>query len=251
MTRWLVLRLHAPLAAFGGETIDARGVTRDFPALSALSGLLANALGYERHDTARHQALQDRLIFAARRDLDPVLGRLTDFQTVKLAKGDQGWTTRGGAEGRAGGEDTYASPHIRYRDHHADLRMTIVLTLLSDDAEPSLDTLAAALDRPARPIFIGRKPCLPSRPVFGGLIEADSAVEALRTVPLLEGDDDGPLRAIWPAEVEGPADWITDITDQRNWRTGLHGGARRIAYGRIRPATATGAGAEAARRDRP
>ena len=44
--RWLVLQLEAPLVAFGGVTIDHIGVIRDFPALSMLTGLFANALGW-------------------------------------------------------------------------------------------------------------------------------------------------------------------------------------------------------------
>ena len=46
--RWLVLRLEAPLLAFGGVAIDQVGVTRDYPAASMLTGLLASALGYRR-----------------------------------------------------------------------------------------------------------------------------------------------------------------------------------------------------------
>ena len=66
--RWLILRLEAPLLAFGGVAIDHVGVTRDFPSLSMLAGLLANALGWERTEWEDIQALQDRLIFAARLD---------------------------------------------------------------------------------------------------------------------------------------------------------------------------------------
>ena len=65
---WLVLRLEAPLLAFGGVAIDQIGPTRDFPSASLLTGLLANALGWRRTEAAAHQRLQDRLIFAARLD---------------------------------------------------------------------------------------------------------------------------------------------------------------------------------------
>ncbi len=75
MPRHLILRLEAPLVAFGGEAIDNYGVTRDFPAASMLTGLLANALGWRRTDRAAHQRLQDRMVFAARRDREPRLGR--------------------------------------------------------------------------------------------------------------------------------------------------------------------------------
>ena len=81
--------------SFGGETIDNLGVIRWFPAVSMLTGLLANALGWRRVDRERHQDLQDRLVFAARIDREPAGGvRLTDFQTAQLGANDKGWTTR-------------------------------------------------------------------------------------------------------------------------------------------------------------
>ena len=43
----LILNLESPLMSFGGETIDNHGVTRRFPAASMLTGLLANALGWQ------------------------------------------------------------------------------------------------------------------------------------------------------------------------------------------------------------
>ena len=64
----LIVNLEAPLMAFGGETIDNLGVIRPFPAVSMLTGLFANALGWRRVERERHQALQDRLVFAVRID---------------------------------------------------------------------------------------------------------------------------------------------------------------------------------------
>ena len=66
--RHLILNLESPLMAFGGETIDNYGVTRWFPAASMLTGLFANALGWRRVESDRHQSLQDRLVFASRID---------------------------------------------------------------------------------------------------------------------------------------------------------------------------------------
>ncbi|MDQ7774409.1 MAG: type I-E CRISPR-associated protein Cas5/CasD [Paracoccus aminovorans] len=63
--RWLHLRLASPLMAFGGVTIDHVGIMREFPSASALTGLFGNALGWQRHQGAEHQALQDRLVFPA------------------------------------------------------------------------------------------------------------------------------------------------------------------------------------------
>jgi CRISPR system Cascade subunit CasD len=228
--RWLVLKLNAPLASFGGEAVDARGVTRDFPAASALTGLLANALGTDRSDRTALDTLQSRLIFAARRDAEFVLGRMTDFQTAQLGAADHGWTTHGTAEGRAGGAATYQSPHIRTRDYHADTRMIVVLRMNPAGEPPTIDDLAAAVDRPCRPLFIGRKPCLPSGYLNAGFVEADDALGALLAVP----GPGGPQRALWP-EGEGSGGHPVTLTDRRNWASGLHGGSRALREGAITP----------------
>lgn len=229
--RWLVLRFNAPLASFGGTAIDSRGVTRDFPAASAITGLLANALGYARYETDRLDRLQARLVFGARRDSKHSLGRMTDFQTAKLEANDKGWTTFGRVEGRAGGASTYDSPHIRWRDYHADTDMTVVISLLPADEVPDLDTIAAALDRPARPLFIGRKSCLPAGYLLGGenerWIDADGAHAAL--IAVAGGSDE--MSALWPA---APGEGY-EIADHRNWRSGLHGGTRRVMERRMTP----------------
>ena len=48
MADYLLLRLEAPLMAFGGTMIDANGPTLDFPITSLVTGLIANALGWHR-----------------------------------------------------------------------------------------------------------------------------------------------------------------------------------------------------------
>ena len=232
--RHLIVRLEAPLMSFGGETIDNYGVIRPFPAVSMLTGLFANALGWRRVERERHQGLQDRMVFAARIDREPAgRVRMTDFQTAQLAANDRGWTTRGAPEGRAGGANTYLAPHLRYRYYYADMRVTVAFRLAPGEAAPTLDDLAEVLQEPARPLFIGRKPCLPSALLFGGFAEGETALAALLTTP--EADDAGQsCRLLWP-EREG-VDNISPsrtylLTDQRNWVSGLHGGGRTVCEG--------------------
>lgn len=239
MPQHLILHLEAPLIAFGGVTIDNYGFTRDFPARSMLTGLFANALGWNRTDREQHQQLQNRLIYAARRDREPHIGYLRDVQNARLAKNDKGWTTRGTPEGRAGGDKTYTAPHRRFRDYHPDALVIIALRLDPANKHPNLSELATALDHPQRPLFFGRKPCLPSSPLIDKtrpwMIEAATVGEALAQLPL-PGDCSNP-RAIWP-QSEAPLsphqiDKTTPICDERNWRSGLHGGSRMIVEGRI------------------
>ena len=236
-TRWLVIRFEAPLMAFGGVAIDQIGPVRDYPATSMLTGLIGNALGWHWSDGAAHQAMQDRMIFGARMERrESVL--LTDSQNVRLAKSDKSWSTRGEPEGRDGA--SYDAPHRRFRDYHAELSLRVVLHLRPVDIRPSLAEVAEALDRPARPLFLGRKPCLPSCPLLAPgtdrWVVGDSAHDALRAIP----GPPTPLPATWPFG-EGPdsgndVDRITDLADLRNWRSGLHAGSRRVVEGRIAPA---------------
>ena len=225
VTRFLILVLEGPLQSFGAEAVDARGVVSEFPGASLLTGLLANALGWRRTDRDRLDRLQARLRFAAR--LDRAGERLTDFQTVQLGAGDRGWTTRGAPEGRAGGAKTYASPYIRRRDYDADKRVTVALSLDPADEAPQLDELAEALRSPARPLFLGRKPCLPARPIFEALLEADDLPEALAggAAP----DADAETRTLLPIAFRREHDERILVSDLRNWRSGVHGGQREMA----------------------
>jgi CRISPR system Cascade subunit CasD len=234
MARHLLMRLRAPLIAFGGETIDNLGVIRDFPALSMVTGLLANALGWDRGDDTNHNRLQERLVMGS--GLLAGGGRLIDFQTAQLGANDKGWTTRGVPEERAGGSSTYAGPHLRYRHYHSDMDVLLALRLQSADESPTLDDLAAALDKPARPLFIGRKNCLPTDRLMAGWVEAENILDALQKAlpPIVDK-----TRAQWP-EGEGKLSGAhqnhsLDVCDERNWTSGVHGGWRPVVEGVLSP----------------
>lgn len=231
--RWLVLRLEAPLMAFGGVAIDQVGPVRDFPSASMIVGLIGNALGWHWRDRAEHQTMQDRLVFGARREQEGTI--VADVQNAQLAKTDKGWTTRGEPEGRTGA--SYDAPHRRVRDYHADLSLRVVLRF-TDESTPTLDDVANALDSPNRPLYIGRKPCLPTHPLVAAgsnrWATGNTVHDALSSIP-----GHGEKRALWPA-AEGPesgdgVDRVIDMPDLRNWRTGLHAGWRRIVEGRLTP----------------
>ncbi len=226
--RWLHLRLQAPLASFGSELVDAAGVTRLFPTQSMVTGLCANALGWTRDMGDEHDGLQRRIVFGAMHDaLDPGSRIFTDFQTAELRRNDKAWTTRGYPMVRAGG--SYDGPDLRYREYHADLQMSVLMRLAHDD-DPTIERLTKAFRSPARPLFIGRKPCLPSRPMFDGWVDGPDIISALRS--LVPPDE---LReALWPrAEGVTSTALVVDITDERNWRSGLHGGLRHVCLDRL------------------
>lgn len=240
MQRHLLIRLSSPLIAFGGETIDNFGVIRDFPALSMVTGLIANALGWDRGDDGLHNRLQTRLRMGAR--LETQSQYLREYQTAELFEDDSGWTSFGLPEGRAKSPSYKMGKHgrksltlQRYRDFHTDLTALLVLRLNPSDESPTLDEVAHALDRPQRPLFIGRKPCLPVCRLVAGWVEADSVLQALQHTTLAHSE--GRLRAQWPdGEGELPGDRLVDVCDERNWTSGLHGGWRPVREGLIQTA---------------
>ena len=238
----VILHFQAPLMSFGGPQIDQIGPTGRFPTLSQIAGLLANALGYDHRDWDRTQALQDRLRIGSALVKE---GReLPDYQTVDLGQEhlrNPGWTTRGRAEHRDGGPEARFGTHIRYRRYRADSNALIAVALAPADEAPTLEDLRAALDRPARPLFLGRKPCLPAAPVLVGTIETvEDLADALARVPIAFPDRWAEIArggASPEAEIELPvADERTlpdderlrtlRVIDSRDWRNRLHGGER-------------------------
>lgn len=228
----LLLRLDAPLMSFGAVVVDQNHPVWRFPGVAMLTGLLGNALGWDHCDTDRLQSLQDRLRFAARWDAEPEL--LTDYQTVDLGQDfmiGTGWTTRGRREDRGKGAATTGT-HIRYRDHWANGVVTIALAL-DGEGEPSLAALEQALRCPARPLFLGRKPCLPAGPLLLGRRRAEGVRAALAAEPLA---DVGPRRrpgripALWPLD-EAQGAQVEERYAPRDWRNNIHRGTERHAMG--------------------
>lgn len=164
--RFLELTLEAPLMSFGAVAVDANRGAGDHPTRSMLTGLLGNALGWTHGETERLARLQERLVLGSRCDVPGTV--LEDFHTVGLDQDflQAGWTTWGAAEGREGGSASTGT-HIRHREYLVGARWTVLVGLDPADESPTLDDLVQALLEPARPLFLGRKTCLPSRPLLG------------------------------------------------------------------------------------
>ena len=228
----LILRLDAPLMSFGSVRIDQHNPTGRFPGRAMLTGLVGNALGWTHADMQALNRLQSRLEFSARWDVAP--RALRDYQTVDLGQShlsNPGWTTRGMSEYRRGGPAKIGT-HQRYRDYWADGVMTIALTLM-DDESPALDDLEHALRSPARPLFIGRKPCLPAAPLLRGRREAADLRTALATEPAdpRAGDPPGLIEACWPpADDDEPRQFVYR-SDDRDWSAQSHVGQRLMVEG--------------------
>jgi CRISPR system Cascade subunit CasD len=244
--RVVLLRLDAPLMSFGNATVDHHNRTDTLPGRSMLAGLMANALGYERRDEASLQQLQSRIRHAARADRRG--SQVVDFQTVDFGPAGSsashlGWTTRGRLEERKGG-DASEGTHIRLRHYLADSVVTVALTLDPVDEDPSLDRVSEALRAPRRPLFLGRKCCVPSGPVWLAELDAVSLLGALditpRVAPVRPGKrdraDTGPLHALWPrSDDDGRVSRVVARFEDRDFANSIHTGRRLCLEGLVDP----------------
>jgi CRISPR system Cascade subunit CasD len=226
-----ILRFEAPMMSFGAPIVSEEGLIQPFPALSMMTGLLANALGYDHSEAKKHERLQQALSYAVREDVPGE--KIVDYQTVDLGSDHMfahekssneksvAWTTWGHLDQRAGG-DASKETAIRNREYWADAQYTVALHADGLSAEEIED----ALRRPERPLFIGRKPCLPGKRLFQGTVEASSPRAALRdpsTIPTNEqGEKIDPTR-IWYESDDGKP-----VTDARDWTNQVHVGERRV-----------------------
>lgn len=149
----LLLRLAAPMQAWGDSSRFTRRQTRTEPTKSGVLGLLAAAQGRRRTDPVEDLAA---LLFGVRVDQP---GRLVrDFQTARSLDG----------------RDTMP---LSYRYYLSD---AVFVAGVQGDSE-LLDGLHHALSNPAFPLFLGRRSCPVSGPVSLGLREG-GLEEVLRDV---------------------------------------------------------------------
>jgi CRISPR system Cascade subunit CasD len=219
--------------------VDQNGMVQPFPALAMLTGLIANALGWDHRDVERLGSLQERIRHAAR--IDRLGEALVDYQVVDLGKDwmlaeKAGWTTRGRIAERGGASGD--ALHIRHRHYRADSAHTVALTLIGAGV-PTIEEIAAALDEPARPLFLGRKCCPPAARLLRGLVDAPSLLAALASTPRAAHADQGLLRATWCDGDDATGlvgeSRVVPVTDERDWKNQIHTGRRLMREGRVAP----------------
>jgi len=217
-----ILRFDAPMMSFGAPIVSEEGRIQPYPALSMMTGLLANALGYDRSEAEKHERLQQALSYAVREDVPGE--KIVDYQTADLgqphlqAKGKRdsvAWTTWGHLDQRGSGNTD--TTNIRHREYWADAQYTVALHVNGMSSE----TIKEVLVRPERPLFIGRQTCLPSERLFRATVEAESLTEALRSSEAIP--DDVMPRRLWRESDDG-----TPVTDARDWTNQIHVGERHV-----------------------
>lgn len=191
MAKLLLMYLEGPLQSWG---LRARWDVRDTgeePTKSGIIGMLGCAFGYKRGDR-RLNELENALRLGVR--VERTGSKLVDFQTVRGIMR----TADGRSKGKPGDPETIVSP----RTYLQDAAFLAVLdgpdTLLADCAE--------ALQSPRWPIYLGRKACVPSRPVFETLTERYAGLrEALLQHPWRQRSAGEPKPARLRCVIEDPS----------------------------------------------
>ncbi len=204
----LVLRLEGALQAWGEISKWDFRDSADLPTKSGVIGLLGSALGLER-GSPELVMLSDAVKLAVRADRRGV--RTVDFQTVT------GSPLRN-AEGKPKtGGNTIISRHAYLQD--------ACFTVFLETGDLLRERITAALQAPKWPLYLGRKNCVPSRPVFEAVTTLYASLEdAVRRYPAAE-------RAAWPMPCEWEEASGTRSTYQRPDR--LVSGEREFALRRV------------------
>ncbi len=192
MNRYLLFQLYGPWCAWGEVAVGEVRPSETRPTRSALLGLLAAALGIRREEQARLDALAAAFRFAVVVDAPGVPE--VDYHTVQTTAPRRGRVFRRRA-------DQLALPRheletiLSQRHYRADALYRVAVSRGEGGEAPSLDELAAALRRPAFPLFLGRKSCPPAAPLAPRVLAATDLLAALALLTEPGGEPAGPLPA--------------------------------------------------------
>ena len=227
---YVILHLSAPLISFGTVRVDRFSPTSRTPHISMLTGLFANALGYSLPgDADLLDRLQARISATSIMPAELIHAPpLQDLQTVLFPKSAVRWTTGGAETVRTARRGPDQPPYVRTREYLEDHPVVVAVSLEPECESPGPEEIGRALARPARPLYIGRRCCIPQAPLLAGIEQAPGPLAAALKYRRLCATDDQPLTAVCAGEnlPPIPGDAMTGSeTSRRSWqRGGLHGG---------------------------
>jgi len=192
----LLLRLEGPLQSWGVRSRWSRRDTAPEPSKSAVIGLLGCATGILRPDW-RSGAEPDRTLeqwdsalrFGVRIDRPGTIE--TDYHTVqgRFRQADGKMKTASHVSGVQPDKAEREPPHteVTWRDYLHDAAFLVALALKPEHRQDNaglLSYLRERLEHPKWPLYLGRKACVPSRPILDRLADEYQDLEsALRAEP--------------------------------------------------------------------
>lgn len=181
---YLVFRLYGPMASWGEIAIGESRHSADYPSKSAITGLLAAALGIRREEDAVHNALSRHYLQAVKVRRSGWL--LRDYHTAQAPDSAGKFRYRTRRDEIVTGRHRLGTV-LSTREYRSDADALVALRAL-DAAPYSLANLADTLMKPKFHLYLGRKSCALAAPLNPLVIQADnfhSALEAYKVKPLL------------------------------------------------------------------
>lgn len=168
----LALRLEGPLQAWGFDSQYNRRNTGLLPTKSGILGMCLAALGIPRGSGEEHTLLEKcvdlrlltvavpRTIHYGENPYELPVRRIMDFHTVKDTVSADGKTKKDAV--------------LTYRQYLCDASFVAVLS-----GETTLvESFADALENPVWGVWLGRKACIPTVPVFAGIFTSEDGALA-------------------------------------------------------------------------
>ena len=160
----LVLRLEGPLQSWGTSSQYSRRLTDRLPSRSAVAGMLCAALGLDRGSAAEGAFLRE---FAGLRMLAVAVPRVCDNRQLPVQRLEDYHTVQDTAKADGGLKPC----HLTWRQYLLNAAFRVFLS----GERPLLERAAAALRDPVWGLWLGRKACIPTAPVFMGLFDNKQA----------------------------------------------------------------------------
>lgn len=181
MADYLVFHLYGPMAAWGDIAVGEYRPSFAHPSKSAITGLLAAALGIRRDEEERQKNFAAACSYAVRVDAMGTL--LRDYHTIQVPSSGTGRNRRTFHTRKAELAESDLNTILSSRDYRCDAVYTVAITLRKD-APCSVKGLADALRKPVFTLYLGRKSCPLAFPLSPMVIAAESVKEALTKAPV-------------------------------------------------------------------
>lgn len=224
MSETLAFLIDAPLQSWGSSSKFQRRETESWPTKSAIVGLLAAALGIDKHSPTESEQLAPfaALGFTVLRwpKSHPAL-RLSDFHTVGGGYDKTDPVQKLHIPRKAGDGSPFGTVITR-RSYLSDARFIVLFQ--GDSA--TLQRAATALADPVWGLWFGRKSCIPATPLSP--LVAATASDALAQLADLAGVDPTELTTL-EGLTETPGDGSYHMSDQPV-AFGRHHGPLPLAY---------------------
>lgn len=176
----LLLRLAAPLQAWGSDSkFNIRNTERE-PTKSGVIGMIAAAMGIQRNDSTELLEPLAKLKFGIRVDREGKL--LKDFHMVHEYKNGK-----------------MDDSHLTSRYYLSD---AVFLAGLESEDKDYLEEIVKALNKPVYPLFLGRRSCPITLPLIIGISDK-GLVEALENAEPLVNSKDSSHRIVYESDEGG------------------------------------------------